>query len=53
MGALKNLEFSAAELAEIDGYATEANINLWARSAERGSSMAMSTEAGRWRDSTG
>jgi len=35
VGALKNLEFSAAELAEIDGYATEANINLWARSAER------------------
>jgi L-glyceraldehyde 3-phosphate reductase len=35
VGALKNLEFSDAELAEIDRYATEANINLWAKSAER------------------
>ena len=35
VGALKNLEFSAEELAEIDRYATEANINLWAKSAER------------------
>lgn len=35
VGALKNLDFSDAELAEIDRYATEANINLWAKSAER------------------
>ena len=35
VGALKNLDFSEAELAEIDGYAREANINLWAASAER------------------
>ena len=35
VGALKNLEFSDTELAEIDRYATEANINLWAKSAER------------------
>ena len=35
VGALKNLDFSDAELAEIDAYAREANINLWAASAER------------------
>jgi L-glyceraldehyde 3-phosphate reductase len=35
VGALKNLHFSDAELAEIDHYAREADINLWARSAER------------------
>lgn len=35
VGALRNLDFSNAELAEIDGYAREANINLWAASAER------------------
>lgn len=35
VGALKNLDFSDAELAEIDSYAREANINLWAASAER------------------
>ncbi len=35
VGALKNLDFSDAELAEIDRYAREADINLWARSAER------------------
>ena len=35
VGALKNLEFSDAELADIDRYAHEANINLWAKSAER------------------
>ena len=35
VGALKNLDFSDAEFAEIDGYAREANINLWAASAER------------------
>ncbi|PWJ74447.1 L-glyceraldehyde 3-phosphate reductase [Pseudaminobacter salicylatoxidans] len=35
VGALKNLDFSDAELAEIDQYARDADINLWARSAER------------------
>jgi L-glyceraldehyde 3-phosphate reductase len=35
VGALKNLDFTDAELAEIDQYAREADINLWARSAER------------------
>lgn len=35
VGALRNLDFSDTELAEIDGYAREANINLWAASAER------------------
>jgi L-glyceraldehyde 3-phosphate reductase len=35
VGALKNLDFSDAELAEIDRYAREADINLWAASAER------------------
>jgi L-glyceraldehyde 3-phosphate reductase len=29
VGALKNLEFSAEDLAEIDRYATEGGINLW------------------------
>ena len=28
-GALKNLEFSKEELAEIDRYATEGGVNLW------------------------
>lgn len=35
VGALKNLDFSDAELAEIDRYARDANVNLWAASAER------------------
>ena len=34
VGAVGNLEFTAEELAEIDGQAEEANINLWARSSE-------------------
>jgi L-glyceraldehyde 3-phosphate reductase len=34
VGALKNLEFTPEELAEIDTYADEENINLWARSSE-------------------
>ena len=34
VGAVKNLDFTAAELAEIDRYADEENINLWARSSE-------------------
>ncbi|MCU1407408.1 MAG: L-glyceraldehyde 3-phosphate reductase [Glaciihabitans sp.] len=35
VGALKNLEFSAAELAEIDGFATDSGVDLWA-SARQG-----------------
>lgn len=35
VGALKKLDFTSEELAEIDRYAREANINLWAASAER------------------
>ena len=35
VGALKRPDFSEAELAEIDRYAREADINLWAASAER------------------
>ena len=35
VGALKNREFSQDELAEIDTYARDAGINLWAASAER------------------
>jgi L-glyceraldehyde 3-phosphate reductase len=35
VGAIGNPDFSDEELAEIDRYAQEANINLWARSAER------------------
>ncbi|KZL19144.1 L-glyceraldehyde 3-phosphate reductase [Pseudovibrio axinellae] len=33
--AINNLDFTAEELAAIDQYAIEANINLWAQSAER------------------
>jgi L-glyceraldehyde 3-phosphate reductase len=33
LGALDRLDFSEDELAEIDGYATESGINLWARSS--------------------
>jgi L-glyceraldehyde 3-phosphate reductase len=33
LGALDNATFSAEELREIDRYATEADINLWARSS--------------------
>jgi L-glyceraldehyde 3-phosphate reductase len=33
LGALERLDFSDDELAEIDRYATEADINLWARSS--------------------
>ncbi|MDP3897345.1 MAG: L-glyceraldehyde 3-phosphate reductase [Mesorhizobium sp.] len=35
VAALKNRDFSEAELAEIDTYARESDINLWAASAER------------------
>jgi L-glyceraldehyde 3-phosphate reductase len=34
VGALKNLAFSPDELAEIDKFASDAGINLWAQSAE-------------------
>ena len=34
LGALQQLEFSDDELAEIDRYATDSHINLWARSSE-------------------
>jgi L-glyceraldehyde 3-phosphate reductase len=34
VAALSNLEFSKAELAEIDRYATEGNLNLWATSSQ-------------------
>ena len=35
VGALANPDFTPEELAEIDQYAREADINLWAASAER------------------
>ena len=35
VGAIKRLDFSEAELAEIEIHARDANINLWAASAER------------------
>ncbi|WP_394888716.1 L-glyceraldehyde 3-phosphate reductase [Mesorhizobium sp. AaZ16] len=35
VGALKAPDFSDAELVEIDQHARDANINLWAKSAER------------------
>jgi L-glyceraldehyde 3-phosphate reductase len=34
LGALQRLDFTAAELAEIDRYATDGGINLWAASSE-------------------
>ena len=34
-GAVANLDFTDAELAEIDRHAIDRNINLWAASAER------------------
>ena len=34
LGALNNLEFSAAELTSIDEYATEAGVDLWRSSSE-------------------
>jgi L-glyceraldehyde 3-phosphate reductase len=36
VGALKNLSFSAEELAEIDRHAVDSGINIWARSGEAG-----------------
>jgi L-glyceraldehyde 3-phosphate reductase len=34
IGALENLGFTMEELSEIDGYAVDANLNLWAASSE-------------------
>jgi len=34
VGALKNADFTSEELAEIDRYAVDAGVNLWAASAE-------------------
>jgi L-glyceraldehyde 3-phosphate reductase len=34
VGAVRNLDFTDEELAEIDRYADEENINLWARSSQ-------------------
>jgi L-glyceraldehyde 3-phosphate reductase len=34
LGALERLDFDAEELAEIDRYATEADLNIWATSSE-------------------
>jgi L-glyceraldehyde 3-phosphate reductase len=34
LGALQQLDFSEDELAEIDRYATDSDINLWSRSSE-------------------
>ncbi len=34
-GAIRNLEFSAGELEEIDRYATDGGLNIWAASAEK------------------
>jgi L-glyceraldehyde 3-phosphate reductase len=33
VGALQRLDFTHAELAEIDRYATESDINIWAASS--------------------
>jgi len=35
VGALENLSFTPDELAEIDRYATEGSLNIWAASSER------------------
>jgi L-glyceraldehyde 3-phosphate reductase len=34
VASLANLEFGEEELAEIDRYATDSSINLWARSSD-------------------
>jgi L-glyceraldehyde 3-phosphate reductase len=34
VAALEHLEFTDEELAEIDGYATDSGINIWAASSE-------------------
>jgi L-glyceraldehyde 3-phosphate reductase len=33
LGALENLDFSPEELQEIDKYAAEGHVNIWARSS--------------------
>jgi L-glyceraldehyde 3-phosphate reductase len=35
LGSLQRLDFSDDELAEIDRYATESDLNIWAASSER------------------
>ena len=35
VASLKNPDFTASELAEIDQYAVEGGVNLWSASAER------------------
>jgi len=34
LGALKNTAFDAAELREIDQYALDGDLNIWARSSQ-------------------
>ena len=34
VGAIANLDFTAEELSNIDKFASDAGINLWAKSAE-------------------
>ena len=34
VGALERLDFTADELAQIDRYATESDVNIWAASSE-------------------
>ena len=34
VGALERLDFTADELEEIDRYATESDVNIWAASSE-------------------
>jgi L-glyceraldehyde 3-phosphate reductase len=36
LGALDNIEFTQEELDQIDGYAVEGDINIWAGSSEHG-----------------
>jgi L-glyceraldehyde 3-phosphate reductase len=36
LGALKNLQFSAEELAEIDRHAVDGSLNIWAQSSNNG-----------------
>jgi L-glyceraldehyde 3-phosphate reductase len=40
VAALNNAEFSTEELAEIDRYAVEGGVNLWARSSQTGARKA-------------
>jgi L-glyceraldehyde 3-phosphate reductase len=36
LGALRNLQFSEAELREIDGHAADGGLNIWAQSSQSG-----------------